>query len=112
VSPLVRVVVLSVVLGAAILAEAACKSDKPDACMVDTDCPKGSFCRAGLCAAVSASDGGTDAELGCGSAQNPCVDPDSGAGSSSGSTCKDVYALCSGDSECCAGLTCTSGACR
>jgi len=36
----------------------------------------------------------------------------SGVGSSSGSTCKDVYALCSGNFECCEGLSCLSGACR
>jgi hypothetical protein len=112
VSPLVRLVTLCGALGGAVVAQAGCNAAKPDACTVDTDCPKGSFCRAGLCASV-ASDGGTDAEpSACGTPQNPCADPDSGAGGSSGGTCKDTYALCSGDSECCAGLSCTSGACR
>jgi hypothetical protein len=115
VSPLARLVSLSFALGIALVVEVACTAGKPDACMVDTDCPKGSFCREGLCAAV-ASDGGTgtDAASGvCGTLDNPCADQDSGAGSSSGSpSCKDVYALCSGDFECCAGLACTSGACR
>lgn len=112
-SALVRLVTLTLALGGAIVVEVACTSTKPDACTVDTDCPQGSFCRAGFCAIVASDSGGPDADLGaCGTLQNPCATDDSGVGSSSGSTCKDVYALCSGDFECCEGLTCLSGACR
>jgi hypothetical protein len=103
---------VSVALGVAVIAEVACKSDEQAACSVDLDCPPGSFCRAGLCAAVT-SDGGADAADpgACGTLQNPCPDTDSGVGSSSGSSCQGLYMICS-SSECCPGLSCTSGACR
>jgi hypothetical protein len=111
VSSLVRFVVLvAVVVG---VGASACKSDRPDACSVDTDCPQGSFCREGLCAAVSRDGGTTDSAIAtCGTADNPCPDNDSGTGSSGGPTCKDVYMICSGDFECCPALACKSGACR
>ncbi len=107
-----RIVIVSFALGVALIVQGACTANRPDACTVDTDCPPGSFCRASLCAAVT-NDAGTDSSIvTCGTPDNPCPDSDSGAGSSGGPTCKDVYALCSGDFECCPGLSCTGGACR
>jgi hypothetical protein len=91
----------------------ACKTDAPDACTVDIDCPQGSFCRSGVCAAVATNDGGVDAEVpaACGAPNPPCPNEDSGIGIP-GPDCRDTYALCSLDSECCPNLSCTSGACR
>jgi hypothetical protein len=94
----------------------ACKDDKGDACTVDIDCPQGSFCRAEVCAIVSTNDaGGIDAEIPptCGAPNPPCPGEDSGIdpGNTPGA-CRDVYGLCTLDTDCCPNLSCTNGTCR
>jgi hypothetical protein len=133
-----------------LLVVVACRNDKEDACTVDTDCPQGSFCREGFCAAIGASDAGVDAQVlgvACASPGASCtLDTDccsppcsnsrcagtgtsgrsggsagtSGASGTSGTSgtstsgggCPDLYTLCSGDFECCPGLSCNNGVCR
>jgi hypothetical protein len=104
---------------------AACSDSTESACKVDTDCPQGTICREERCGATSPDSGLASlpdaAPSTCVSDGLSCNGPDEccsractsgrcGAAPPPAPTCKNLYELC--QSDCCQGLTCTSGACR
>lgn len=122
-----RAIRLSAILFAAlpVAVAVACNDDPEAACTVDTDCPIGTICREGRCGPVGADAAPPPAQdaaptPACATDGTACTVNDDCCSRSCtnglcGSAitqpvCRNLYELCQGD--CCAGLTCTAGACR